>query len=362
MVTRPEFWKAAPKMASYLFSKKSYNALMQDIYTRPSYHLMEEHGLAFSDLGSDLTRREENFASDIAKKIPGIKASERVYSGFLNKLRADVFDSMLRDFRKAGFNPNDEPELLRDAAKYINDATGRGNLGRFTKYGPAMNALLFSPRLMASRINLIKGALTGFHGYHPQVRKQAIRDLAGFGGVVSTTLALASMAGADIETDPRSTDFAKIKDGNTRHDILAGFQQYIRLAAQLATGEKKTIAGDVQELGKGFGKPTRLDQVITFFRTKGSPVATFVADYLDGQNVVGEPFEVQKALLERLTPMSINGFKEAYDDQGFEGIVKSLDSLFGIGVQTYAPKESDKVEYSNEVEYSKKDAVEYSTK
>ena len=34
-----------------------------------------------------------------------------------------------------------------------------------------------------------------------------------------TVLALASLAGADVEKDPRSSDFGKIKDGNTRWDI-----------------------------------------------------------------------------------------------------------------------------------------------
>jgi hypothetical protein len=46
-----------------------------------------------------------------------------------------------------------------------------------------------------------------------------------------------------VEIDPRSTDFGKIKVGNIRWDIWGGFQQWVRVASQLATGERKTGKG-----------------------------------------------------------------------------------------------------------------------
>ena len=344
LVSRPEFWRAAPDLAKAFFSKKHYDTLMDSIQSRPSFGAMQEAKIAFTDLGEDLLKREEDFASRIAEKIPGVAASGRSYAGFLNKLRADIFDSFAKSYEQAGINLASDPEALRRVGNYINAATGRGELPKTIQgWQPFLNAMLFSPRLMASRVRLLDPTyLVRTAAKDPVLAKQMLRDYVGFGAVVATALATAKMAGADIETDPRSSDFAKIKDGNTRHDVLAGFQQYIRLASQIATGETKTLKGDIRELGKGYKADTELDKVITFFRSKGSPIATFIADYLAGSNVVGEPFEVQKAVLERLTPLSLGGFYDAYEDRGLEGVLKSLDSLLGVGVQTFDPRKPKK--------------------
>ena len=71
------------------------------------------------------------------------------------------------------------------------------------------------------------------------VRKEAARDLVAFLGIGASVLGLAKMAGAEIETEPTSSDFGKIKIGNTRYDIWAGFQQFARFGATL-TEHRKT--------------------------------------------------------------------------------------------------------------------------
>lgn len=361
LISRPEFWKAAGKMPVYMFSPKAHKALMAEIESRPSFALMEKAGVPFTELGTKLTAREESMASKIVEAIPGIKGSNRAFNGFLNKLRADTFDSINRDFQKAGVDLSLDENLgtLRQLGRYIGDATGRGDLGSFNKYGPALNAAFFSPRLQASRINLmlrpfryiLEPFTTPFQPYlqgsvleglatptHPIIKKNYFRDLAGFAGAVTTILAIAKdWMGLDVEDDPRSSDFAKIRDGNIRHDIMAGFQQYIRLGAQLATNQTKTLKGDIKDLGEGYKGETRLDKILTFLRSKGSPMATFVADYFDGKNVVGEPFEVQKAIVDRLTPFSFNAMADAYDEEGMWGVVKTLDGIIGASVQIFDP-------------------------
>ena len=91
-------------------SEKSYNALMDQIRTRPSYQqgLYEKAKVNFTEMGSSLGGREEAFMSPIIEKVPGIgnivRATGRAYSGFLNLMRADVFDNI--------YNANKDAELM----------------------------------------------------------------------------------------------------------------------------------------------------------------------------------------------------------------------------------------------------------
>src|SRR5690606_16829371 len=121
---------------------------------------------------------------------------------------------------------------------------------------PLLNSLFFSPRLISSRVQLLNPAY--YMSLPAPLRVEALKDLAAFGGVASTVLGLAKASGAEVETDPRSTNFAKIKVGDTRYDILGGFQQYLRLASVIATNSTKTGKGEVKKLGEGYKPDTRL--------------------------------------------------------------------------------------------------------
>jgi hypothetical protein len=86
-------------------SEKAYLAIHEDIVNRPTFDLMQRGGLALTELGS-LEQREEQFLSNFAERIPvaghGVRASGRAYTGFLNKTRADVFDTLVSKAAGAG--------------------------------------------------------------------------------------------------------------------------------------------------------------------------------------------------------------------------------------------------------------------
>ena len=231
-----QFAPAFKEMFKYAFSPKAYDGLMDDIAKRPNYNLMRDSKLALTDLGGDLLKREEEFMSNLAEKIPLFgrvaKGSNRAYSGFLNKMRADVFDDLIN---KAGKQGLDVRALSDDIASYVNAATGRGSLGKFEKAAPFLNATLFSPRLIASRVQLVGKVFS--RNTSSFVRKEALKDWAGFLGMGSTVLGLAKLGGAEVGLDPRSSDFGKIKFGDTRYDIWGGFQQYSVLMSRILTGE-----------------------------------------------------------------------------------------------------------------------------
>src|SRR3990167_297176 len=148
------FTKAFGRMVRQFFDPRFYEASQQQIAQRPSYKLMQEHGLQLTGKGL----REEPFQGSIPERIPGVRigmrAAERAYSGMGNRLRADIFDLFVKANEQAGEDIFD----LTHAANFINTATGRGTLRipgtlgiagspTWERAAPILNATLFSPRL-----------------------------------------------------------------------------------------------------------------------------------------------------------------------------------------------------------------------
>ena len=339
------------EMFKYFFNERSYKGLMNNIKSRPTYALMKKTKLPLTEMGQTLAVREEAFMSTLAEKIPVgigkvVKASNRAYSGFLNKLRADVFDDLVGSAQKLGLNI--EGKLGNDIANFVGAATGRGGLGRLQSAAVVLNSTFFSPRLMASRLQLLNPAY--YMQLHPFVRKEALKSLFAFTGVGMTTLGLAKLGGAKVGVDPRTADFGKIKIGNTRYDIWGGFQQYIRITAQLMTGKLiSSTTGVEKRIGEGYKPVTNLDILQRFIETKSAPVASFVISLLRGKTFLGKDVEVEKEIAQRVTPMVVQDMIDLYKERGIPGLAMSTPAIFGIGLQTYAPTATDVVYSKNSV-------------
>jgi hypothetical protein len=345
-----EFGSAFVNQFKYLVSPKAYEELFTEIQSRPNYPKMRENKLALTSMGSQLSSREEAFMSNLAEKLPlgigrVVRASDRAYSGFLNKFRADLFDKMIQSGEKLGVADN--PKFLKDMTEFINNATGRGSLSdipvvgkNLQSAGPLLNTVFFSPRLIASRVNLLNP--TYYARLDPVVRKEAIKTLLTFTTTGMTILGAARLAGADVGTDPRSSDFGKIKVGNTRYDIWGGFQQYAKLIGQLITGESvNSTTGKVYSLGKGYKPTTRKDIIQRFFESKYGPIPSFANDVLRGTNAIGEPLDftnpnpLENAIGQRFISFFIQDVNSTIKEYGEWGPVVSLPGLFGVGSQTY---------------------------
>jgi len=339
MISHPvRFAKNFVKMFRYFGSEKAYKALNKEITSRPTYGLMEKYKLAITGASKPMSGREEQFFSQWAEKIPvlgrGVRASDRAYTGFLNKMRADLFDDILMNSRKSGINVKN-PKFLKDLAGFINTASGRGDMGKtLEKAAVPLNTLFFSPKLIASRLKMISPVY--YMRLSPGVRKEAMKSLMAYGTLMTTVLGLSKAAGAEVELDPRSSDFAKIKIGNTRIDIAGGTQQYIRVLTQLVTGEQKsTKTGKITEMGEKFGSATRWDTARRFFENKFSPVVSLGMALMKGKTFAGEDVELSKEVLKRFVPMAINDMLGTYDDLGLKGLPIGLTAQIGVGLQTF---------------------------
>lgn len=366
-------WKNSVKA---LGSENAYNGIMENILDRPNFtrtidektgkelpSLAEKAGLAITDLEHGLSNREEQFASSIAEKVPGVRQSERAYTAAANTIRADNFDALIESAKRIyesaketgkarrGFfpekfspeevealNPETNTALAKSIADYVNTASGRGSLGSLERYATGLNNLFFSPRMIASRLKMMNPMT--YVNADPFIRKQYLKSMLGLISAWGTFAGLAKASGAEVNTDMNSSDFGKIKIGNTRFDPAGGFQQYLVLFHRLATGKMTTGSEKSEDLGSGYGKPSAGDIITQFVRNKLSPVASYGSDaFFANRN---RPFDVTDRTVRLFTPMILQDMSDIL--QSDPDMLKLLGlplSAAGMGVQTYDQRGKD---------------------
>ncbi len=325
-----QFTKAFISELKAVFSEKNYTNLnfildnMQYSDKALEHKLYQAHNAGVASL----TSYEEGFQGRILEKVPLLKniirGSERAYTMFLDTLRMETFAYYCRKWEGTGKSWKDYDNL----ASFVNHATGRGDLGRLSNAGVWLNAAFFSPRFVVSRIQVPLDLITST----PAVRKIVARNLVAFVSTGLVALMLAKLAGADVEDEPLSSDFGKIKIGNTRIDFWGSYLPYVRMVSQIVMGQRKSTAtGDVYDVN-------RIDIASNFLRSKLAPVPGMVWDLAAGETFLGEELKAENAqqlVYERLTPIFIQDINDAVRDSGEAGLLYGALAMLGVGVQTY---------------------------
>lgn len=285
--------------------------------------------------------------------VPGVALSSRLYTIILNKMRADLFDSMVHNLGHNGKVTLDEAKIIAD---FVNVATGRSDFGKFNNKAALLNTVFFAPRYVASRFQYLampfylpfKGGLKANWQVKQAIYKEYGRTATGIATVLGAIALAAQLFWDDddedkptIETDPRSADFLKVKIGETRLDFLAGLSQTIVLSTRMALGQTKSpVSGKVRTLGEGYKADTRLDVLWNFARTKFAPVPGTIATVMnDWTNVVGQKETVGSLAGSIITPLSLRDVSTTMREQGLlGGTAMSLLSVLGVGMTTYGPK------------------------
>lgn len=358
-------------MMKALVKEKNARHAESAILNHPNFQLFSDHGLFFAERGAvtgRLARTEEVFMSRLAGKIPGIKASERAYTTFLNKLRFDVMNGVYSNWLRQGKNVTDAD--LTNLANLVNAASGRGRLPkRLDRLAPALNAGFFSARYQASRVDLISQYGRALLSNDPMLRGEVIRQMVAFFGLGSAILGGLKMAGViDLEENPLSSDFGKFrfKGTKTRLDFWAGFQPYARYMAQIIANKSKSVqTGEVRNLSQRdtFGRvrspqaqrqttfaereiTPRLGTAARFGRSKLSPPVSLLIDAGTGRNFTGEEFGASREFFgheipglpaetyERMVPLFLQDVTEAVDEDGLTGGFIAAPGILGAGVVT----------------------------
>ncbi|HWY35957.1 MAG TPA: hypothetical protein VNX68_15040, partial [Nitrosopumilaceae archaeon] len=347
LIYTKQFWTSFKDMFKQFNSEKAFQAVQDSIMDRPGYLIGRKAGLKLTN--DRLDEREEAFMShfvekafDVPKLIPGIgkyipnpiRASERAYVGFLNKLRADVFDDLVSKARNMSKDGRLDRAQLVSIAKFVNVSTGRGGMGKLDRVAPELNTVFFSPRLIASRLTMLNPNY--YVKLDPRVRLEALKALLSVAGAGLVTGALGYALGGEISGNPVNADFGKVKFGQTRMDPYAGFQQYIVAASRLITGkEQSSTSGKTWDLNNpGWRGTTRKDVVENFTRAKLSPVMGLGWDMLKGTDFQGQPLNISKEVGNVFMPMYLGDMIDLYKSNP-ELLPLGLPAAFGMGMQTY---------------------------
>lgn len=344
--------KTIPDMFRALVSEKNQFKIEQQIVCRKNYPLYERAGLYLAEHGKNLSKMEEVYQNRWLMKrlevmgvdVNPVAASQRAYTTFLNKLRADSFDAMLENLTKSGKATTEEMKAI---ANYVNVTTGRGEF----KGADVASLIFFAPRYTISRFQTVIGQPIYKAGrVSPRVRKLVEKEYAKALTGIGVVLSLGYFAGAEIELDPRSSDFAKIKFGNTRLDPMAGLSQASVFLARIASGTTKTGKGRIEALvddtwaapgKKASGRSTIgpiMEVVARFLRTKLSPWLGTSIDVKMRRDVVGNPVSIYDVPQKLVVPLSFGDIATAMDEQGVAfGSTLSLLALLGMGMNTYGP-------------------------
>ena len=352
--------KALPGMFKSLASEKSYQAAETALTKKPDFERSVKAGVNYSHLSESIYGREEQFASQAAEKVTGlgpligkkpgtlsfVRASGRAYTGFLDNQRYNIFSTLAKEAERSKWGASDK--LEKDLGIITNWATGRGNMTH-KDLAVLANTFLFSPRLFKSRLDAIN-VLPGKHGFysqlHPFARRKALASLTKLVATGTGVLFAASqLAGVKVELDPRSSDWGKIRYGDTRYDIWGGYQQIARTIAQLAitrhNGQwgqfsKSSTSGALTHLGKGH----HLDPLVRLFQGKASPPIGTVIAWKQGKEFTGAKFSWGTEAKEKLQPLLLQDIQDAWHaGMAPFGIIGTFGiGSLGVGVQTYKPQ------------------------
>lgn len=315
-------------------SKAKAEQMEQEILNRPNslngvYSMMRLHIVPLNE--TNWRQQDESFRGRWAEKLPIIRASQRAFVTFLNRVRADTADMMYAS------TLNHSAKATRSIGRFINDATGYGDLGvgQLARQTDNLSFVIWSPRLLASRIRLLIGA-SAFSA-PPEIRKLIAKEYAGTMLGILAMYQLLLMAGLEGEDDLRSSNFGKLKDGNVHWDPMGGLLQVMVFTSRLVTGQTKPTKAKAK-----IKDQPQSETFWNFLRSKFRPAvsvgfnAAAVATLDKPKDFKGELITPETIGLELLAPMSVKDILDVYEDAGIvKGTAYQIISIFGDSVSVY---------------------------
>ncbi len=361
----PRQWaKGTASSTKAFFSEKNTKIMDEQVRNHPDYDLAYQAGLHLPEVGETThpAYRDDPFVINSLRKIPGVskvyEASERAFVTPGNVNRMGLFSKYAQLQRelnagkeapnwqqfvnrvsaattgKVPFKPGKEYITMEEArqwARYTNVMSSRGFLLKGERAADVIGAPFYSLRNLAAQIE------HPFYIFHPNkaIQSIAIRHWVQYAGLTAAILETAKLAGYEVETDPTSSDFGKIKLGNRRFDMLGGYGPLVRMIIRTREGNYKAATGKkIPTTGsKEFGQ---------FLRFKASPIIGSVWNSIERKDAVGQPYDIKHwtNIMDDWAPMFATNIYDTWRLEGFDKTKWVAPYVFyGGRLQTYDANE-----------------------
>lgn len=342
LMTHPTVWWNGAKnsfvdIVKTMGGQNMKDALLADIYASKNYRNGNY------DLAKILPKSEEQYPTSLPERIWGVgrvfKASQIAFEGSAIRMRTGLYDMISNLAEKNGVDVADKYQI-QSMGKLINSLTARGQWGTRGE-STIVRLILWAPKMLKANIDVLTAHtgqdLSGF------ARKQAAINLV---KIVATSAGIIAIANAikpgSAELDPRSTNFGKIKVGNTTFDYTGGAGSLIVLAGRLVSNSTKSSStGLVTQFGTGFGQQTRFDAFISFLTGKTTPPVSAIISMMKGTTPTGQKATLQNIAGNVATPISIQNAIQLKDDHSANAVLGVILDVFGINANTYVAGASD---------------------
>ena len=298
------FTKAVGRDLAAYVSNEYANKMAKETVASPYHEQAQRNGLKFlTRQPKSSEQRPEQFVSNLPETLPwlgkrigtGYKytggqvgkvyaASMRGFIDSFNWMQQKMWDMQIEKWKAQ--NVKITPKMLNDLVDFQNTMLGMSKPK--TNFGGAVNRvmrpIMWSPSLTWSRIRTPSMMLS-----NSTMRGEVAASLSTYIGTGLMYLAAASLLAKwwnkedPVEWDINSSDFGKIRIGDTRWDVYGDGGPYIRAMLQAWAGTKKNQAGRVATK-EGFDK---LDPFKQLLRNKRAPALDLFAKVWSGRNYYG---------------------------------------------------------------------------
>jgi len=284
-----------------------------------------------------ITEFEEAIPTKRQEKIPVLgrifKAADLSFTGAAERVRMDLFDMYKKQAIKNGVKW--DKKQIEDIGTLVNSLTSRGKFGKIGD-SPVIKLVFWAPRMLKANWDVLTGHSLGSGLTTAFARKEAAKNLVKIIGSTAMIMKTANaISPGSAETDPRSSNFGKIKVGNTTFSYTAGIGSLAVLASRMITGESKSATtGVVSEFGSGFGDRSRWDALSDFGVGKTTPLVNQILQFAKGRTYQNTKPTGGSFVYGTTVPISLQNAIELKDDASVSAVLGVIVDVFGINANT----------------------------
>lgn len=338
-----------------------HNSKMWDTIQKSELEVLEPQSLigskieeAFDNNLLNKTIRLKDGKEYDLKKVNFLRPFERAFTSMGNNMRVKLFLDRVSTLQDNGKTFESHPQEYKDAARVINELTGRGKQNKYVELAnPAVTPFVWSPRLISSGLNMLGvsdlvGALggkkVGTEGFYrkltPAQRNYAFSQISrGVGMAISMMGALAltgkqglGLTDNEVDFNPLSVTFGTVKIGNKSINIFGRLSPYVKAVVQFAANQRMKD-GATEHFGEKYGGKTRFGVLGSLLRGKTTPFAGYVFDLSQGENFyTREKMSVTDFPKDLIVPMGFRDVAKNLDRDGSLALLYFLLSLEGLQI------------------------------